>query len=149
MTSIKNTVEFINDNWSMICVCIVILIGLYNKIVRTVKKFTSGNKEDIVKNIVDNLQDEILKMISDAEVYWADYEKSGDIKRSKVIADIFEKYPILAEYVDRQYILDVIDELIEEAKPTMDKIINNIEPEEEPEEEEVEEEASEDTEEDE
>lgn len=131
MKAVTNFLQLLNENWTLILIIIFMCVGFYNEVIDAVKKFQNASKEEKIKMILAAVNEEILKMMSDAEAYWAEFYKAGDIKRSQVISDVFSRYPILAEYADQAYIIKAIDDMIEAAKPTMDKIFAESEEEEE------------------
>ena len=66
-------------------------------------------------------------MISKAETDWAEWEKTGSIKRSQVIAQIFKDYPILSKVTDQDELIAWIDGLINEALKEMREILRKKE----------------------
>ena len=87
-------------------------------------KFKSLSSEDKIKVILRIVKAEILKYMSDAEVEWKDYEKSGIIKKSQVISKIYEKYPTLADYVDQEWLICQIEKIIEDNMNNMNSVLN-------------------------
>ena len=73
------------------------------------------------------IQTTILKMISDAEVDWQEWSKAGSIKRSQVIKQIYEEYPILTKVVDQDALIKYIDEQIDGALDTLREIVKTNE----------------------
>lgn len=66
-----------------------------------------------------------MQLVSEAEIKYSDIKKSGAIKRSWVIAEIYKKYPILARAVNQQELTDWIDERIDEALIELRKILSS------------------------
>ena len=119
LNGLKKFLQFINDNWTTIVVIICLLIGIYNKI----KSFISKSKEEKIDIVKTQIKATILKLVTDAEITYADWHKTGEIKRSEVINKIFENYPILQTVVNQDEIIKWIDELIDESLDSLNKII--------------------------
>ena len=125
MKGLEKFLRFINDNWTLI----LAILGLGYAVYYKITSFIKLSKEEKIKCIMDSLDQIILDLMSSAEFYWANYGKSGELKRSQVIREIYDKYPILSEYCDQEELIKRIDELIEKYKPVMDCIINGKTPE--------------------
>ena len=113
---------FLDSAWSIFLVLLGIFIFLYNKITNYMKL----TKEQKVEAALKVVKAELLKLMSDAEIEWQDFNKSGEIKKSQVISEIYKKFPFLAEYISQDELIEKIGELIEEQKAKMDEIINNV-----------------------
>lgn len=111
MQSIVNLLQFLNNNWSMIIIIIGLGLTLYKKI-KSYLKLSTQQKIDIAWQQIEEV---IMKLVSDAELDWKDFSKAGQIKRSAVIEKIYKDYPILNKIVDQDEVLKKIDELIDEA----------------------------------
>ena len=129
MEGIKNTLVIIEENWTNILIFISCLFAIYRK----AKKYINMNKEEKEKK-KEELKEEtlkivktvLLKLMSEAEIEWNDFEKSGSIKRSQVIKELYNEFPILKEFTDQDKLLEIIDNMINEEKSKMDEVINNI-----------------------
>lgn len=121
MTSLKNTLQYVNDNWSTIIVIIGLLLGLYVK----VNTYLKTSKEEKISIAKKALSETILKKVSDAEIDWADYKKSGSIKRAQVLENIYKDYPILKEVVEQEELVKWIDSLIDDGLKTITSVIND------------------------
>ena len=113
---------FLDSAWSIFLVLLGIFIFLYNKITNYMKL----TKEQKVEAALKVVKAELLKLMSDAEIEWRDFNKSGEIKKSQVISEIYKKFPFLAEYISQDELIEKIGEMIEEQKAKMDEIINNV-----------------------
>ena len=113
---------FLDSAWSIFLVLLGIFIFLYNKITNYMKL----TKEQKVEAALKVVKAELLKLMSDAEIEWQDFNKSGEIKKSQVISEIYKKFPFLAEYISQDELIEKIGEMIEEQKAKMDEIINNV-----------------------
>ena len=113
---------FLDSAWSIFLVLLGIFIFLCNKITNYMKL----TKEQKVEAALKVVKAELLKLMSDAEIEWQDFNKSGEIKKSQVISEIYKKFPFLAEYISQDELIEKIGEMIEEQKAKMDEIINNV-----------------------
>lgn len=120
LNGIKNFLSLINDNWTTILVIIGLALALWKKIESYLKLSTDKKIEIAKKQISEN----ILKLITQAEKDYAEWEKAGSIKRSEVISEIYKEYPILAKVVNQEELVKWIDEQIDSALPELRKIID-------------------------
>lgn len=120
LNGIKNFLQFINNNWTLIIIIIGLIITIYEKIKKYIK---TSNKEkiDIAK---EQIKEVILKLVSDAEVDYEEWNKAGSIKRSQVIEQIFSKYPILSKEMNQEELISWTDNVIDESLNTLRDIIN-------------------------
>ena len=115
-------ISFLDSAWSIFIVLLGIFIFLYSKITNYIKL----SKEQKVEAALKVVKAELLKLMSDAEIEWQEFNKSGEIKKSQVISEIYKKFPFLAEYISQDELIEKIGEMIEEQKAKMDEIINNV-----------------------
>ena len=123
LNGIKNFLSLINDNWTTILVIVGLALALWKKIESYLKLSTDKKIEIAKKQISEN----ILKLITQAEKDYAEWEKAGSIKRSEVISEIYKEYPILAKVVNQEELVKWIDEQIDNALPTLRDIIKQNE----------------------
>ena len=121
LTGIQNFLQIINDNWTTI----IVIIGLVIAIIKKAKDYFSKSDEEKIEIAKKQIQETILKMISDAEVDYEEWNKAGSIKRSQVINEIFEKYPVLSKITDQEHIIKWIDETIDDSLKTLREIVSN------------------------
>ncbi len=119
LDGIKNFLQFVNDNWTTIIIIISLGIALYQKIKNYVSK-SNAEKIEVAKK---QIQEVILKLISDAEYDYEEFVKAGSIKRAQVIQKIFEDYPVLAKVTDQTALVEWIDETIDNALKTLREIV--------------------------
>lgn len=119
MEGIKSFLQLLNDNWTTILVCIGLIVGLVQ---RTVNYFSKPNEKRI-EIVKEQIEQSILKMITDAEANYDEWNKAGQIKRSQVIGKIFAQYPILSKAVNQQEIIDWIDDEIDKSLKTLEDVI--------------------------
>lgn len=119
LISIKKLLQFFNDNWTAVVIIIGLAISLYKKI----KDYVSLSDDEKINAAKTQLSEVILKMITEAEEDYADWISAGSIKRSQVIAEIFEEYPILSKVTNQEEIIAWIDEQIDDALIKLREII--------------------------
>lgn len=119
LNGIKNFLELIEANWTVI----VVIIGLVIAVGKKVKDYYGKSDEEKIEIAKKQIQEIILKLISDAEVDYEEWKKAGSIKRSQVIEEIFIEYPILSKAVDQEELIKWIDEIIDEALVTLREIV--------------------------
>ena len=99
LTGIQKFLQFINDNWT----AIVIIIALGVSIAIKVKNLFVKDKDGQIEIAKAQIKQIVLKLITDAEVDYNDWQKAGSIKRSQVIQKIYTDYPILrADYLSQK-----------------------------------------------
>ena len=65
----------------------------------------------------------ILKKITTAEIDFEEWKKSGAIKRSQVIEEVYSQYPILSKIADQDSVVALIDEEINNALKTLRDVV--------------------------
>lgn len=119
LDGIKNFLQFINDNWTSI----IIIISLIIAIVQKIKSYLSKSNDEKISSAKAQIKEIILKLISDAEVDYEDWNKAGSIKRAQVIQEIFTEYPILAKVANQEQLIKWIDTMIDESLKELRKIV--------------------------
>ena len=119
LDGIKNFLKFVNDNWTTIAVIISLAIAIIRKIQAYLKN-SDNEKIELAKK---RLSQTILKLITDAEVDYENWNKAGSIKRSQVISVIFKEYPIFSKVVDQEALINWIDDLINNSLKELRKIV--------------------------
>ena len=118
LTGIQNVLEYINNNWT----AIVIIIGLATAIAKKAMDFFSKSEDEKIDIAKKQIKEIMLELITDAEMnYWA-WVEAGAIKRSQVINQIFEMYPILAKATTQEELIAWIDKVIDDSLETMREI---------------------------
>lgn len=125
LNGIQNFLQFVNDNWTSI----IIIISLIVAIVQKVKKYFAKSTEEQIATAKSQISEIVLKLITDAEVDYKDWEKAGSVKRSQVIQKIFDEYPILAKVADQQEVVNWIDEMIDTSLKELRNIVAENQPE--------------------
>lgn len=123
MKSFQSFLQFVNENYVSILICLGLIIGIVRK---TINYFSKTNEEqlEIAKEQIEQI---ILRMITSAEIDFKDWDSAGSIKRSQVIEEIFNRYPILSKVTNQQEIIDFIDNQIDESLKTLRSIIKQNE----------------------
>ena len=99
------------------------IIGLLISIVKKTKAFISSSDDEKVSIAKEQISEIILKLVAEAEVDYEEWNKAGSIKRSQVIKQIYDEYPILSKVVDQQALVAWIDEVINNALKELRTIV--------------------------
>jgi len=119
LEGIKHFLQFINENW----VNIIIIIGLAIALAQKIKSYIKLTKEEKIEIAKAQARQVILTLVTKAEVDYADWTKAGSIKRSQVIAKIYEEFPVLSRVADQEQLTIWIDDIIDEALKTLRPIV--------------------------
>lgn len=119
LTGIQNFLQFINDNWT----AILIIIALGFSIALKIKNLFTKGKNGQIEIAKAQIKQIILKLITDAEIDYNDWAKSGSIKRAQVIQKIYADYPILAKVTDQETLIAWIDTEINNSLKELRKIV--------------------------
>ena len=120
LNGIKNFLEFLNANWTVIAV----ILGLAVALIQRVKVFIGKTDEEKVQIAKKQIKEIMLKMVSEAELDFEDWNKAGAIKRSQVISQIYEMYPILSKVIDQNELIKWLDMEINTSLQTLEDIID-------------------------
>lgn len=120
LNGIKNFLEFLNANWTVIAV----LLGLAVALIQRVKAFIGKTDEEKIQIAKKQIKEIMLKMVSEAELDFEDWNKAGAIKRSQVISQIYEMYPILSKVIDQNELVKWLDMEINTSLQTLEDIID-------------------------
>lgn len=123
MQGFQNFLQFLYENWIGILVCAGLICGIGKK---TVDFFSKSNEEKIAI-AKRQVKETMLRMITDAEISYEEWNKAGSIKRSQVIEEIFTNYPILSKIVSQDELIKWIDSEIDNALVTLREIIKENE----------------------
>lgn len=119
LNGLNRFLEFISNNWTAIMVTIGLIIGLVKK----VKSYVAKSNEEKVEIAKSYIRESILKLITDAEMDFEEWNKAGSIKRSQVIARVYAEYPILKKIANQEEIIQWIDKEIDNSLNTLREII--------------------------
>ena len=115
LNGLKNFLNIVNENWTIILIIIGLILGIVQKI-KNYMQLSTDEKIEIAKK---QISERILKLISDAEENYQEWESAGAIKRSEVISKIYAEYPILSNVIEQDELITWIDEQIDNALPTL------------------------------
>lgn len=121
LNGIKNFLQLVNDNWTLIIVVCGLGVSVYKK-AKSYVKLSNQQKIDLAWA---KISETMLSMVSDAESNWEGWKEAGSIKRAEVIDRIFVEYPVLDKITTRDEVINRIDEMIDEALKEMRKIFQN------------------------
>lgn len=116
---IKNFLFFLYENWTMILVLAGCGIGVGIQVV----KYLSTSKDAKITQAKRVIETIMLKLVTEAEEAYLDLKKSGAIKRSVVIAEIYEQFPILNKVIDQNALILWLDKQINIALETLRKTL--------------------------
>lgn len=120
LNGIKNFLEFLNANWTVIAV----LLGLAVALIQRIKVFIGKTDKEKIQIAKKQIKEIMLKMVSEAELDFEDWNKAGAIKRSQVISQIYEMYPILSKVIDQNELVKWLDMEINTSLQTLEDIID-------------------------
>jgi len=123
LDGINQFLTFINNNWTSIMVLLGLIVGLYMKI----KAYMAKSQEERIEIAKVQIRESMLKMITDAEIDFESWNEAGSIKRSQVIKQIYEQYPILSKIVDQESFIGWVDTEINNSLKTLRKIVSSNE----------------------
>lgn len=127
MNGVENFLNYVSDNW----VSILVVIGVTISVIKMVTKFIQLDNDEKINIVKKQVRETMLKLITEAEIDFEEWNKSGSIKRSKVIADIYEKYPILSKAASQEVVIAWIDSEINSSLKTLREILKENKKEEE------------------
>lgn len=123
LVGIKNFLDLINQNWTLITV----IIGLGILVYRKIKSYLSLSEQEKIDLAIERVRITALKMVSDAEQAYDEWVKAGFIKRAEVIDQIFKDYPILSKVTDQKTLIETLDNIIDDALEEMRKVFSENE----------------------
>lgn len=118
LNGIKNFLQFVNDNWTMIAAIILLVCAVAKKIA----DFMGKSNEEKIAIVKKQIRESMLKFVTEAEIDYQEWISAGEIKRSQVINLIYEKYPVLSTVADQDKLIAWLDEMIDEALAMMCEI---------------------------
>lgn len=119
MKGIQNFLFFLYENWTSIIVCIGLIIGIISKI----KKYIYLTDQEKIEIAKSQITETILQLVTRAENDFLEWNKAGKIKRSQVINEIFDTYPILSKVIEQDKVVEWIDTQIETALSELNTVI--------------------------
>lgn len=119
LTGIQNFLGIVNENWTTI----MVIIGLTIAISKKAKDYFSKSDEEKIAIAKKQIQEAMLRMITEAEISYEEWNKAGSIKRSQVIEEIFTNYPVLSKVINQDELIAWIDTEINNALKTLREIV--------------------------
>lgn len=119
METLKNILQWIYDDWSLLIMIAGLVLGIYKK----AKAYFDTSNDEKIEQAKREIQQRMLKMVTDAETTYSEWVKAGEIKRSQVISEIFVQYPILNKVVDQEELIVWIDDMIDNALVTLRDVL--------------------------
>lgn len=121
LEGIKNFLQLINDNWTLI----LVIIGLCLSLGKKIKNYIALSEEQKIEIAKEQLREMILKLVADAEEDYLEFKQAGSIKRSQVISQIFAEFPVLSKVMEQEELIKFIDNEIDNALVTLREVIEN------------------------
>ena len=121
MESIVKLLSFLNDNWTFIITIIGLGIGLYTKI----KNYINKSREEKINIALEQIRKSMLDLVVEAEREYG--EKTGALKRSKVLKEIYNSYPVLKDYIKQEDLEKKLDDIIDISLDKMKEMLSNNE----------------------
>ena len=121
MESLTKLLKFINDNWTFIITLIGLGIAIYTKI----RNYIKLSKEEKVEIAINQLRSTCLNLVVEAEKEYK--SDTGKIKRSKVLNEIYNSYPVLKDYSKQEDIEKILDDIIDKSLDKMKETLENNE----------------------
>ena len=91
LNGIQNLLTWVNNNWTSITVIIGLCILLWQKI----KAYIAKSNEEKIEVAKAQIKVVMLKLITDAEVDYEEWNKAGSIKRAQVIQKILDRKSVV------------------------------------------------------
>ena len=121
LDGIRNFLELVNENWTTI----IVIIGLVIAITKKSIAYFSKSDEEKIAIAKKQIQETMLKLITDAEENYDEWKQAGYIKRAQVIDELFANYPILSKVANQEDLIKWIDDVIDESLITLREIVEN------------------------
>lgn len=118
MEGIKNFLILLNQNWTTILIIVGLIAGMWQKGL----DYFSKPRQKQIQIVKSQIQQIILMLVTEAEEGYEETKKAGQIKRSQVIYQIYEKFPILNRIMNQEEFLDWLDAEIDNALDTLKQI---------------------------
>lgn len=123
LNGIYNFLNFLNNNWTMICAIVVLALAIAKK----AKEFFSKSQNEQLAIAKSQIKEVMLRLVTEAESDYYTWISAGAVKRSQVIDEIFDMYPILSRVSNQEEIIAWLDDTIDDALKTMRKIFEENE----------------------
>lgn len=118
LEGIYKFLTYIEENWTLIAAIITVAFAIYKK----AKAFFSKSLDEQLAIAKIQIDETMLKWVTEAEKDYLQWTSAGAVKRSQVIDRIFKEYPILSKVTNQKEIITWLDDTINNALKTMRKI---------------------------
>lgn len=120
LNGIQNFLHLVNANWTTI----LVILGLSVGIVQKIQDYWTKSDEEKIEIAKAQIKETLLTLVSDAEMDYGEWNKTGSIKRSQVINELFDKYPVLSRALNQKELIQWIDHEIDSSLQTLRGIID-------------------------
>lgn len=117
MNGIVNFLTFIKENWTTI----ITIIGLLLWVGMKIKDYIKLSKEEKINMALNNAKKICLSLVTKAEDMFG--SNTGKIKKSYVVDELLNKYPILQEVTTKEELEKELDRIIEDSLSQMKQIL--------------------------
>lgn len=121
MEGIIKFLKLIEENWTLIITLIGLILGIYTKI----KKYIKLSREEKINIALEQVKSSMLSLVVEAEKEYK--SDTGKLKRSKVLNEIYTKYPELKTVIKQEELEKELDDLIKESLEKMKEMLENNE----------------------
>lgn len=121
LNGVQNFLQLVNDSWTVV----IVILGLTIVIINKVKDYLNKSNEDKIEIVKKQIEQVMLKLVTEAEKDYKEWTKAGSIKRSQVLEKIFKEYPILYKVVNQDELIKWIDIVIDKSLETMRSVISD------------------------
>ena len=120
LNGIQNFLHLVNANWTTI----LVILGLSVGIVQKIQDYLTKSDEEKIEIAKAQIKETLLTLVSDAEMDYGEWNKTGSIKRSQVINELFDKYPVLSRALNQKELIQWMDHEIDSSLQTLRGIID-------------------------
>lgn len=117
---VTNFLAFINNHWTEIAVTVTLLVAVGRKVM----SYLNLSDEEKIAIAKKQLNETMLKLVTQAEKDYNAWVKAGAVKRAEVISAVFQTYPILNRVTNQDALIAEIDKMIDAALVEMRKILS-------------------------
>lgn len=117
---VTNFLTFVNNHWTEIAVIATLLVAIGRKVM----SYLNLSDEEKIAIAKKQLNETMLKLVTQAEKDYNAWVKAGAVKRAEVISAVFQTYPILNRVTNQDALIAEIDKMIDEALVEMRKILS-------------------------
>lgn len=112
----ENVIKTLSD-MGIINILFTIAVGavILKRVIMNIITFMNSPTDEQIDQIKKVLEEIIVSYVQAQEEEFLGYNGMGEIKRANVISMIYDKFPILKKYTDQEMIIDLIDEMIDDA----------------------------------